>query len=116
MRPQIRSLVFDAVGTVIHPEPPAPLVYAEVGRRHGSRLTAKAIAPRFAAAFVREEVRDHAQGLQTSEAREVERWQRIVAEVLDDVADRESCFTELFEHFSQPEAWRCAADAAETLA
>src|SRR5207302_1039003 len=55
MRPfaEVRAVFFDAVGTLIHPEPPAGAVYAEVGRRHGSRLTAAEIARRFAAAFRR---------------------------------------------------------------
>ena len=45
--------------------------------------------------------------LATSEEREKLRWQKIVAGVLDDVADVEACFAALFEHFSRPQAWRC---------
>ena len=41
--------------------------------------------------------------------RERERWQRIVAAVLDDVADGEGCFRELWQHFGRPEAWRTIA-------
>lgn len=111
----VRAVVFDAVGTVIHPRIRAPSVYAEVGRRFGSKRTAGEVAARFSAAFAREEAVDHANGLRTSEAREIERWQHIVAETLDDVADQESCFRELFQHFSRPEAWFCEADAAATL-
>src|SRR5262245_26831348 len=32
----VRAVVFDAVGTLITPDPPAPAVYSAVGRRHGS--------------------------------------------------------------------------------
>jgi putative hydrolase of the HAD superfamily len=110
-----RAVVFDAVGTVIHPDPPAPLVYAAVGRRFGSRLTPEEIAVRFVAAFRAEEARDRADGWRTSEERERQRWRTIVASVLNDVTDPGSCFQELFEHFSRPEAWTCDPEAGPTL-
>lgn len=111
-----RAVFFDAVGTILFPEPSAPSVYAEVGRRHGSRLTAAEIGPRFRTAFGRQEQIDQTLGWRTSEEREGQRWRTIVAEVLDDVNDREACFHELFEHFGQPQAWRLAGDAAQTFA
>jgi putative hydrolase of the HAD superfamily len=111
----VRAIFFDAVGTLIHPEPPAALVYAEVGRSHGSRLTVAEVTQRFAAAFAREEALDVAHDLQTSEERELRRWQRIVGEVLDDVSDPAGCFAELYRHFSLPTAWRCEPDVAALL-
>jgi putative hydrolase of the HAD superfamily len=114
--PDVRAVFFDAVGTLIHPEPAAGLVYAAVGRARGSRLTVAEISARFHSAFAREEQVDREQGLRTDERRETERWRRIVAAVLDDLADREGCFEELFEHFARPESWRCEADAARVLA
>src|SRR5262249_5289944 len=112
----VRAVFFDAVGTVIFPEPPAAEVYAAVGRRHGSRLPPGLIGDRFRAAFRREEQFDLDNGLRTDEERERRRWRHIVAAVLDDVADGEACFRELFEHFSRPGAWACAPDAAATWA
>jgi putative hydrolase of the HAD superfamily len=111
----VQAVVFDAVGTLIHPEPPAAAVYAEVGRRHGSRQTARDIAPRFAAAFARQEAHDRAEGLRTSEAREVRRWREIVAEVLDDTANPDACFQELYQHFARPSAWRLEPGTAAVL-
>lgn len=113
--PGTRAVFFDAVGTLIHPEPPAAAVYAAIGKRWGSRLPDDVIAARFRAAFKEEEAADVGNGLRTSEAREVQRWQRIVAAVLDDVADRQGCFEELFVHFAQPESWRCDPDAGLVL-
>src|SRR5438105_1706540 len=113
--PNVQAIFFDAVGTLIHPEPPAPAVYAEVGRRHGSRLTPAEVTQRFAAAFAREEALDLAQGLQTNEKRELQRWQRIVAEVLDDVANPAACFAELYHHFSRATSWRCEPEVAGVL-
>jgi putative hydrolase of the HAD superfamily len=111
----VGAVVFDAVGTIIHPNPPAPALYAEVGQRFGSKRSASEITPRFLAAFAYEDAIDHDNGLQTSETREIERWRRIVSQVLDDVTDPEACFRELFDHFSRPGAWRCDPDAAATL-
>jgi putative hydrolase of the HAD superfamily len=107
--------VFDAVGTLIHPEPAAAVVYAEIGRRWGSQLPVSTILPRFAAAFQMEEAQDHKLNLRTSEEREQQRWRGIVGKVLDDVSDSERCFQELYEHFSKPEAWRLDPEAAETI-
>src|SRR5438132_1602800 len=100
LAPAIRAVFFDAVGTLIYPEPNAADVYTAVGRRYGSRLTTEVIAPRFRSAFQAEEALDLRNDLRTYEAREVLRWRRIVAAVLDDVSDAEACFRELFEHFS----------------
>jgi putative hydrolase of the HAD superfamily len=111
----VRAVVFDAVGTLIHPEPPAVQVYTSVGRRFGSRLTAEEIMPRFRTAFAEEEARDRALHWRTSEPRELERWRNIVGRVLDDVANAAACFRELFEHFRRPDAWRLEADTAEVL-
>lgn len=107
---------FDAVGTLIHPDPPAPAVYAAVGHRFGSRLDEATIAARFRAAFRRQEDADHAGNLRTDEPREFARWQTIVREVLDDVPDIDGCFQELYAHFARPDAWRCESETAEVLA
>jgi putative hydrolase of the HAD superfamily len=114
--PDVRAVVFDAVGTLIHPEPSAAVVYAAVGQSLGSRLTVDEIARRFRAAFAREEALDLAGGLRTSEERERRRWANIVRDVLSDVSDAKRCFEELFTHFSRPEAWRCDSEAARLLA
>src|SRR5207248_8504366 len=112
----VRAVFFDAVGTLIYPDPPAPAVYAAVGRRHGSRLTATEIASRFPLAFYRTLEEDERNGLRTGEARELRRWQGIVAAVLDDVTNGLACFQELFAHFARPEAWNCVAGVGAVLA
>lgn len=111
----VRAVFFDAVGTLLFPEPPAAAVYAQVGRRFGSRYDEEAVAQRFRSAFAAEEAADRAAGLRTSEAREVERWRRIVAAVLDDVTDAEGCFRVLYDHFARPAGWRCNPDAPALL-
>ena len=107
---------FDAVGTLIHPEPPAPAVYAAVGRRFGSRLDAEAIAVRFRDAFRRQEAIDRRAEWRTDEGRELARWRAIVAETLASAANPEACFRELYAHFARPDAWAVHAEAGPTLA
>jgi putative hydrolase of the HAD superfamily len=114
--PGIRAVVFDAVGTLIHPEPAAAAVYAEAGRLFGSRLDPATVAARFAAAFGRQERVDYAAGLRTDEGRELARWRAIVAEVLDDVTDPTAAFSHLYEHFARPDAWRTEPGAAAAVA
>jgi putative hydrolase of the HAD superfamily len=109
------AVFFDAVGTLIHPDPPAPVVYAAVGRRYGSSLTIEAITAHFRAAFRRQEAIDHLGGWRTDEDREYARWRAIVAETLTDATDPDACFRELYAHFTRPDAWRVQAQAGLTL-
>jgi putative hydrolase of the HAD superfamily len=113
--PGVRGVFFDAVGTLIHPEPSAADIYAAAGRRHGSQLDRAEVRRRFAAAFRAQEQYDLGHELRTSEEREWQRWHCIVAEVLDDVSDPEACFRDLHAYFARAEAWRCEPGVAEVL-
>ena len=135
----IRCVAFDAVGTLIHPEPSVSRTYCEIGRKFGSRQSPAEISQRFKRAYQHWEQSDGTvaksspgktvvrpavggrnaapaatQG-QTSELQERDRWRHIVTEVLDDVTDPAACFEELFTHFGLPRAWRCFDDVASTL-
>ncbi len=112
----IRAVFFDAVGTLIHPTPSAPEMYAEVATRFGLTLPAAEIRTRFLAAFRAEEVADRAANWVTSEAREEARWRRIVADTLVGVADPDACFHTLYEHYAQPVAWAVDPTAAAVFA
>lgn len=119
----IRWIALDAVGTLIHPQPAAAVAYYEVGRRHGSRLDAQEVAARFRDVLVRvAEAADLNCGCaeandrwHTCEARERIRWERIVREVLDDVASPDACFAELFAYFARPTAWACFPEVGAAL-
>ncbi|MGE5190934.1 MAG: hypothetical protein ACM3U2_00415, partial [Deltaproteobacteria bacterium] len=108
-----KCIAFDAVGTTIHPTPPAGEVYYQAARRFGSRLGQDEIARRFRQAFRETERGDLAAPaevrLVTSEARERDRWRQIVTTVIDDIPDASVCFAELFAYFARPEAWNCFA-------
>lgn len=115
LHPGIRAVFFDAVGTLLFPEPSAPEVYAEVARRHGLAVTPDEVMCRFVAAFRAEEEVDRAARWVTEEARELTRWQRIVADALSGVRTPGACFGELNSHFARPSSWRLNPDAPAVL-
>lgn len=110
-----RAVFFDAVGTLLHPDPPAPAAYAAAARRHGVDLPAGVLADRFRRAFHAEELLDRDAGWATDEGRELARWRRVVAATLPELADPEPCFRELWAYFATPAAWRADPAAAAVL-
>jgi putative hydrolase of the HAD superfamily len=117
MSSQVRAVLFDAVGTVLYPKPPAATAYYEVGRRFGSRLAAAEVAQRYHAAFGRQEALDRmTEDGRTDEAREEQRWRQIVTDVFDDVPDRDGLFQHLWSHFASPANWGVFPSVAATWA
>ena len=51
----VRAVFFDAVGTLLFPNPDALVVYGELARRRGLNLSPAAIRDRFIEAYRREE-------------------------------------------------------------
>jgi putative hydrolase of the HAD superfamily len=101
--------LFDAVGTLIYPDPPVAEAYHAAGQKFGSRLSVDEIRGRFRAALSA----NQACGEATSEFRERDRWRRIVCSVLDDVTEgSEVLFEFLWQHFAQPQHWRTFDDVA----
>lgn len=107
-----QAVLFDAVGTLIHPHPPVAEVYRDAGQRLGIELSAEEIASRFPTALAKN---CHAQQA-SSEALERERWRRIVADVIGvDESAVGPAFEHLWNHFAQPQAWRMFDDVAGCL-
>jgi putative hydrolase of the HAD superfamily len=109
-----RAVFFDAVGTVLHPTPGAPVVYAAAAARYGLPADSGAILDRFREAFRLEEAADERAGWVTSEDRELARWRAIVRATVPGAPDE--CFDELFQHFARPEAWGVPDDAPALFA
>jgi putative hydrolase of the HAD superfamily len=109
----VRAVFFDAVGTVLHPDPGAPIIYAEAAARFGLPADPAAILARFRDAFLHQERIDERADWVTSEAREIERWQAIVAETLPGAPPE--CFELLYQHFAHPDAWQTPPGAAEVF-
>jgi putative hydrolase of the HAD superfamily len=107
---RIRGVVFDLVGTLMRPVPSAAEAYRAAGARLGHALSAAEAAARFRAAFSRQEAVDRQRhGLRTSQQRECERWQAIVAEVFPEAEPGGPLFADLWAHFGRGEHW-CVFD------
>ena len=113
---RIHGVVFDLVGTLMRPVPSAAEAYREAGARFGQTLSAADAAERFREAFSRQEAVDRQRnGLRTSQQRERERWQAIVAEVFPEAEDGGPLFAELWVHFGRAEHWRAFDDVPTAL-
>ncbi len=108
----IRAVVFDAVGTLILPNPGAATVYTAVAERHGIAVD-EGISERLWQRFRIEDDLDRRAGRITSEDRERERWLNIVTAAIPGASD--DLFDELFRHFAMPTSWTVVKGAAETL-
>lgn len=113
-------ILLDAVGTVIYPDPPVGKVYADIGQRFGSRVSASQVGQRFQAAFddafQRQPERRINVDLKVGEEAERERWRSVVSQVLDDISHAaDEPFEQLWDHFAQPSSWRVFEDAAGLL-
>lgn len=116
MLKHVRTVLFDAVGTLIRPDPPVTEIYAATGRQFGSTLSAKQVKLRFRAASERQEQEDRRRDDgRTDESRERHRWESIVGEVFDDVDDCSDLFESLWNHFARAESWQLYDDAGEIL-
>lgn len=109
-----RWILFDAVGTLMFPEPSVAEVYYAAAARFGSRLSLAEIHRRFPLALEK----GFSGGCETSEENEHNRWRAIVAEVVNDIPQPENVeavFRQLWLHFAQPGSWRLYDDAAAAL-
>jgi len=111
----ILGIVFDAVGTLIRPDPSVAEAYAATAARQGVRLQPDVVRSRFQVHFENDEVRGNGGALSTDEATERRRWRKIVMGVLPEIPHADRAFDELWEHFSTPGSWRCFADVAPAL-
>jgi putative hydrolase of the HAD superfamily len=111
----IDGIVFDAVGTLIDPDPSVADVYTEAARRQGVELDRAVVKARFHRYFRNDEIDETRGPLVTDEATEYRRWRRIVTNVLPEVPFPDRAFFELWDHFGKPESWRCFEDVAPAL-
>jgi putative hydrolase of the HAD superfamily len=113
-------VLFDAVGTLIYPEPSVVVVYQAIGVKHGLELAAAELRVRFRSSLQNANLRLRAErwNWQTDEPREFEYWRTVVRDVFAELspAAAEAAFQELWQHFSRVEHWRVFDDVAPTLA
>jgi putative hydrolase of the HAD superfamily len=111
----VALVIFDAVGTLIEPDPSVSQAYAEAGREFGVDVSAAEVKGRFRGAMERQRAIDAQQAGRTSPHREHQRWQQVVADVFSELADTGPLFERLWGHFAQVEHWRVTDDAARAI-
>ncbi|NDC54629.1 MAG: HAD family hydrolase [Planctomycetia bacterium] len=106
--PGVRAVVFDVVGTLVEPQPAVAVAYQRTALRHGVERGVAEIDGLFRAAWRRQEAIDAAapRPYATDRARERERWRGIVHDVFAHAPAAPAIFTDLWEHFGRPDAWR----------
>jgi putative hydrolase of the HAD superfamily len=117
----IRAVLFDAVGTLIRPEPAVGAAYLAAARRFGMAgdLVEEEVSRRFRAAFARQEAIDHTADWHTDESRERRRWECIVAEVFGDAStwqvQGQALFESLWNHFADAKNWAVIEAARQEI-
>src|SRR5262245_37312432 len=99
----VRWILFDAVGTLIFPDPPVAEAYFAAAARFGSQLSLAEIQKRFPIALEK----GFAGRRETNESLELRRWRSIVGEVLSDIPVHvDAVFEQLWQHFAEARHWR----------
>ena len=119
MKPNIRVIFFDAVGTLIHLPRGVGHHYGIVARGHGRQVADGAWNAAFHIAW--NEMPSPAASNVPRADDDKSWWRELVGRVLDaclpsgDGFDREAYFEELYAHFAQPGVWSLYPDAAALL-
>ncbi|MFK7767616.1 MAG: HAD family hydrolase [Mariniblastus sp.] len=119
MSQTISVALFDAVGTVIYPDPGVIDVYLKLGEDHGSDLTRQQVKDRITIArrkYFNVGVagnRDGVPSLDSSEVIEFALWKRLVLDVFAELESADILFDELWSHFADPNHWRLYDDVAD---
>ena len=117
----IQWLVFDAVGTLIQPNPSVAFAYHSIASRYGSLISVDEISRRFRRAFRQSETDKFPNGpavgshYLSNDSIEYARWRWIVEQVVPDVNNIQRCFAELWDHFASPSSWSVFDDVGSTL-
>ncbi|MEQ9406804.1 MAG: HAD-IIIA family hydrolase [Fuerstiella sp.] len=109
----VEAVVFDAVGTVMFPEPSVAETYRQAIQRH----CGVQIAPDVVSDVVRKALRQRSQtpDLSTSESAEYKFWANLIRQLCPGSPGFQACFEDLFQHFSSSENWRCFPEVAEVF-
>jgi len=115
-----RTIIFDAVHTILKPVPDVISCYFLAGKRHGSSLTKAELKSRFREGRqvhfgTSKSAKETDPGsLPSSDAIEFELWRNLVAHVFADVSDTATLFQQLWDHFASPANWELYDDVASS--
>src|SRR5271170_1869281 len=116
----LRSIFFDAAGTLFEPREPVGETYARIARGYGVVTTGAAVGEAFRHAFRESGGLAFGPGHSSEELRRLERewWRSIVAASFSHLGtfnDFEAYFDSLFAYFADPASWVADPNAAPLL-
>jgi putative hydrolase of the HAD superfamily len=119
----VRAVLFDAGGTLVHVRPSVGAVYSDTASRYGVEISKERLDPAFRSAWKRlRPQHGHASPFRTSEADERAWWRKLVETIFADVGARDAFadrfdpfFDELYEVFALPDVWNVFDDVVPTL-
>jgi putative hydrolase of the HAD superfamily len=117
---RIDVVFFDAVFTLIRPDPPSSVVYAETAARFGIHVDPRDIARALRELWAphRDAKRAHTSVHGTSEAFEVAWWRDVVRAAFVRVTGEpcsDECFRAIFSRYATSDVWRVVDGAVGTL-
>jgi putative hydrolase of the HAD superfamily len=112
---------FDAVFTLIRPDPPSPAVYAAVAAEHGIIADATALGRALKRRWIAQRERKRVVTIQhgTSEEFEKRWWRDLVRGAFGDALGEpcsDACFEAIFARYGTRDVWALVPGARETLA
>ncbi len=112
--PNVDAVVFDAVGTLIFPQPSVADAYSAAIYRHcGVRVDTATVKNAVQRALG---TRSLGEALRTNEEAEQQFWANLIRQLCPDSGGFQDCFDDLFAHFADPGNWQCFPDVAGVLA
>jgi len=109
----LKAVVFDAVGTVMYPQPSVADAYRKTLLRHCQTDVSAEKATEVVRQALRERSTDS--DLRTNEDSESEFWASIIRSLCPGSPGFQDCFDDLFAHFADANHWRCFPDVAESV-
>lgn len=116
----LRTIFFDAAGTLFEPRIPVGESYARVAQKHGVETTGAAVGAAFRRVFHESGGLAFGPGHPAADLRRMERawWREVVAKSfasLGTFADFDAYFDELFAYFADPANWVADTNALSLL-
>ena len=109
----VQVVLFDAVGTVIYPQPSIADAYVNIGSRFIEDLDRDEVLRRFKSVFSSVFSAENAQSPVT-ESSTVESWRLVVEETFPEFDDADDgLFQQLWDHFADSRSWGVYDDVAE---
>ncbi|MFY9252220.1 MAG: HAD family hydrolase [Fuerstiella sp.] len=109
----IQAVVFDAVGTVMFPQPSVAAAYQAAIKQHCGQLVPTEIVN----AAVRDGLKQRSAGLDLTTSEESERqfWADLIHRLCPDSTGFQACFDALFEHFGSSDSWKCFPGVGDVI-